>query len=429
MGFAYPYGIIESQLSTEALTNKLIQFHSLRVVMPSGLVIDTPNNADLPTRSIAARFDADSDPFIVYLGVALWQEGRANTIDPTSGDSDSRRLWTVRTLERPDENAGDNAQRVPVRRLNARLLLEDDDKTDLEYIPLFRVMHATRQDSDVPVEDASFVPPCLLMRGSRNLRAKVDGLVNQVESERGELARQMQRSGFAVDTIRGGEQIDQILRLRTLNLHAATLRHVVDSPGTTPAEMYLSLRQLHAELAALAPQRDPFDLPAYDHDSPSLAFAELLISIPPLLSRTKSGMTWVVDLKPEGSLLVAPLTEEQVTAPIEYFLAIRTPRDPRELRDLVQDGIRFRLASRKKLLSPLVVREVKLQEERAPQGLPAPNDVTYFRLMRTEGPSSVTAWSGIVADKTVALKWQGIPIGDLKEVKLYMIVADGRKSS
>ena len=40
--WAYPYGLIESVLSTDVLENMIIQFERLRVVMPSGLEVDVP---------------------------------------------------------------------------------------------------------------------------------------------------------------------------------------------------------------------------------------------------------------------------------------------------------------------------------------------------------------------------------------------------
>ena len=37
LAYAYPYGVVESKLSSDALENMLLQFDSLRAVMPSGL--------------------------------------------------------------------------------------------------------------------------------------------------------------------------------------------------------------------------------------------------------------------------------------------------------------------------------------------------------------------------------------------------------
>jgi predicted component of type VI protein secretion system len=52
----YPYGLVESKLSPDALSNMLVQFDRLRVVMPSGAVIDVPETTDLPPLDIKAAF-------------------------------------------------------------------------------------------------------------------------------------------------------------------------------------------------------------------------------------------------------------------------------------------------------------------------------------------------------------------------------------
>ena len=39
LAWAYPYGLIEYRLSSDALENMLVQFDHLEVVLPSGLVV------------------------------------------------------------------------------------------------------------------------------------------------------------------------------------------------------------------------------------------------------------------------------------------------------------------------------------------------------------------------------------------------------
>ena len=40
----------------------------------------------------------------------------------------------------------------------------------------------------------------------------------------------------------------------------------------SPFQAYLMLRQVQGELAALAPDRDPFEAPKFDHDAPGPVF-------------------------------------------------------------------------------------------------------------------------------------------------------------
>src|SRR5436190_17849855 len=69
LGTIHSYGVVDMKLSADALENMLIRFDRLRVVMPSGLEVAFPENADLPSLDIKAAFEASSNPFRVSLAV------------------------------------------------------------------------------------------------------------------------------------------------------------------------------------------------------------------------------------------------------------------------------------------------------------------------------------------------------------------------
>ena len=122
--WSYPYGLIDAQLSGDDLRAFRVQFTRLRAVMQSGLEINFPENADLPTVDIKQAFAASTGGFTVYLGVPLWFDSRANTLDGQGGDSRAKLIYRVREVECADENTGENPKPLLVRRLNARILLE-----------------------------------------------------------------------------------------------------------------------------------------------------------------------------------------------------------------------------------------------------------------------------------------------------------------
>ena len=96
--------------------------------MPSGLEVNYPENAELPSLDIAQAFAKGSGTFNVLLGVPLWQGSRANTV-PLSQDSDTRvkLLYRVGEVECYDENTGENPKPVQVRKINSRLMFEHED--------------------------------------------------------------------------------------------------------------------------------------------------------------------------------------------------------------------------------------------------------------------------------------------------------------
>jgi predicted component of type VI protein secretion system len=101
---------------------------------------------------------------------------------------------------------------------------------------------------------------------------------------------QIARGGFSIETLRG-VQFEQLLRLRTLSRFSARLPALLAAPGVPPFQWYLELRELHGELAALHPEKDEFDVPAYEHENVYPAFDELNQKIRGLLRGVVTGGT------------------------------------------------------------------------------------------------------------------------------------------
>jgi type VI secretion system protein ImpJ len=417
LGWPYPYGVIEARMSPDALENRLIRFDRLRALMPSGVELDVPGNADLPPLDISRVFEASTQPFVIYLGLPVWYPGRANTLQ--SGEEAGngvKRIFRVAEVEVRDENTGENPQPVQVRRFNARLMLEDEDHTDVERLPLMRISSAGDQEARIPRQDSNFVPPSLVLSGSPVLRDLVRDLANQVDAKRKELVVQIARSGFSVETLRG-VQFEQMLRLRTLSRFAARLPHLVELPTITPLALYLELRELLAELTSLHPDRDQFDVADYDHENLFMAFSELSQKIRPLLVGTVSARYLQLPLKRDGRLMTAALLDEHIKGPNEYFIGIKTKQDPIEMAKLVVDADRFKLMAGSK--ARMRVFGVRLAEERHPPlELPSQTGLYYFRLMRSENPQM---WDMIVAEKSMAVTWSEIETSDFN-ITLYMTV-------
>jgi type VI secretion system ImpJ/VasE family protein len=426
LGYIFPYGVAEMKLSADALESRLIRFDRLRVVMPSGIEVSFPDNAELPSLDINQAFEANSAPFTVSLAVPLWYAARANTVDPAAGNTGSagggdwrvKRIYKAAEIQRTDENTGENQQPLMIRKINARLILDDDDHTDLETVPLLKVAHATGQDVGIPKQDPAYIPPCLIINGSSTLREKVRDLSNQVQASRSTLVQQIIAGGFNVEAMRG-VQFEQAMRLRTLNRYAARLGSLINVlPQLRPFDCYLELRELLGELAASHPDRDKeFEVPEYDHDNLAASFEDLITHIRELLGGTVRESYLKLDFIQEGAVLVLkdPLQAEHFEKPLDYFLGVKTREDHAALAKLVEDGDKFKLMA--KSVIAVRVPGIKLLEERHPPlTLPAKSDLFYFRLMRSE---SQRMWDRIRDEKTMAIRWPDMQGTDY-QMSLYM---------
>ena len=422
LAFSYPYGLLDLKVSSDGLENNLVRLDRLHVVMPSGIEVDVPGNAEVPALDIKRTFANNPGGFTVSLAIPLYQEGRANTIDAI-GNADVRvkRLFRISETAAADENTGENSQPLLVRKLNARLVVDGDDTTDMEVIPLMRII-ASAEESTIPRPDARFIPPCLTIAGSPTLKNLLRDLANAVEASRKELVNQLTRGGYSVENIKPPQML-MIMRLSTLNRFAGRLPSLfagtAGAGAIPPFEAYMQLRELQGELAALAPDRDPFEAPKYDHDMPGVVFTELDRRIRPLLrAETRGRFLQVPFTKDTAGVLSAVVTEEQFAQANGFYLAIKTKMDATVLGRLVEDQDKFKLMP--KTMIKLNIFGAKLVEERhQPLELPSSNDLHYFRV---DVGQSQKMWERIIQEKQLALRWSDLEPVEYTEISLYMTI-------
>ena len=416
----YPYGVIEAQISHDELRNMLVRFDRLRAIMPSGVLVDVPGNAGPPPFDISKAFEAGDGPLSVSLGVPYWYAQRANAIESNDGaDSRAKRIYRISECEAADENTGENPQPIRIRHVNARFLLNDDDQTDLEVLPLMRVLHGTGEQVGLPLIDPDFIPPCFVIHGSGALTKMARDIANAVDASRRVAVDRMIQSGFNMETMRGA-QFGQLLRLQTLSRYGARLTHLVESDATTPFQLCLEWRGLLGELSALQPRPEMLDVPSYDHDEPSNVFVDLAERIRRELVPVEPPSILKVDFVREASVFIARLTDEQVTRPIAYFLGIRSKQDPGGLAELVQDADKFKLMPES--MTGRAVHGVALIEERHPPlQLPAEVGLSYFRLARDDSPRT---WERVQQDRALTAQWPNSEVAEEK-LTLYMTVEPG----
>ena len=419
LAWNYPYGVVRARLSPDALENMLVRFDQLQVVMPGGLEVNVPENADLPALNIEEAFAGSGGGLTIYLGVPLWYEGRANVIEE-EGEEQWRvkRLYRLEETQRPDENTGQNAQPVVMRRVNARLLLESDDQSDMEVIPLLRVRHGTGEDVGLPREDPGFAPPCLVLRGSRRLHGVARDLADQVDASRKELVNKMSPETLTREEVRG-TQLRLLLRLRTLHRYAARLTSLMEAPAVTPFELYVELKALLGELASLTPGAGDQVAEPYDHDNPLVSLQDLSNKIRALLKGAVGEKFLSVPFRREEEFWVADLEQRHLTEPNAYYLGVRSKEDPATVIQLVQDASKFKLMP--KSLGDRAVFGFKLVEEHyTPLELPSPPGLTYFRV---DQPRERELWEIVEEDMALAVRWPGMASSDF-DVTLYMTLTE-----
>jgi len=417
LGMPHAYGLWEAAISQDELANHRLRFEKLKVMMPSGLVVSAFENADLADLDLKPLFATGETSFVISLAVPLWQAKRANAFEIGAHvDPRVKLMFAPREVTLFDENTGENPKPVFIRRLNARLITEQEDRSDIEVIPLIRILRVAGENLGTPRVDFEFVPPSLFLESSPLLHKKVRDLVNQIEASSKELGIILTRGGFSLETIRG-VQFEQLLRFRTLRRAVARLGAMLDAGRVPPFTWHMELRGLYAELTGLHPEIADCEAARYDHDDLARTFNDLDVRIRGLLKSAAGASFLRLDFTAEETFLSALLTDEHLSRPIDYYLAIRSKLDSREIIRLVEDPDQFKLMPRS--LANRAVRGMVLKEERvAPMQLPAQAGLTYFRCIR---PESARIWQQVQLERSVIIRWPNMAASDL-EIALYMTV-------
>src|SRR5207237_9497544 len=90
--WAYPYGVIEARLNTDELENMRLRFDRLRAIMASGIEVNYPAEAELPSIDMKQAFATAGGALNVSLGVPLWFDSRATEVPARPGVESSAQV-------------------------------------------------------------------------------------------------------------------------------------------------------------------------------------------------------------------------------------------------------------------------------------------------------------------------------------------------
>ena len=327
-----------------------------------------------------------------------------------------KRTYRVGEMDWPGENTGENPQPLRIRRINARLLIEGDDDTDMDLLPLMRIVHGSAEQAEKPTPDPAYAPPCMILRASAGLLCEVRDMANLLDVTRKEQAEQLIRAAFQEEILHGGDLVS-LLHAQVLCRYSAVLPHLLEAPSVMPFQVYLLLRQLLAELSALNPGKDVFEVAGYDHDNPLPCFREILRRIRVLVRPGKDRFVKVPFAVADEGTFAAQLSPDHFTVPIDYFLGIRSRKASTDVVALAHDKDRFRLLPKSK--QRLAIFGVPLEVEYAPPPvLPLERGLQYFRIKPDERRN---LWADMKSEGAMVVVGPPADTSDF-QITLYMIM-------
>jgi type VI secretion system protein ImpJ len=411
LGGSHPHGVIAMELAEDDLENFQVRFRKLHVLLPSGTLLRFPEEADLPVLHIKEAFTSGKETLLVHLALPLWFEERPNVADDASGAAAVR--YTLARRETNDENTGQHPQVLELRRLNARLMLDGPDlrRHDFELLPVLRITRTERQNlPDIPRADASFIPGSLTLAGMPGVRELVRDLGSRITAVRREFSALLVDNPPFGESF-GPESLRYLFRLRILSRFEATIPAIVEAGSIPPFDLYLHLRELLGEFAALEPEQEDFATAAYDHTNAYPAFSELVTRIRKYLTGPKQRYR-SVDFVKEDRRFLAPVSAELFHEAASFFLAVRSGWAASDLVTLVEDSSQFQLLPGEVARDKVAVRGIKMKEVRSlPFGLPRDPGLYYFRILAED---SRELWERLTNDDTACIQFSGAAGSDFK---------------
>ncbi|MDR1948225.1 MAG: type VI secretion system baseplate subunit TssK, partial [Spirochaetaceae bacterium] len=256
----YTYGLLNLEVDLEALERARAVVKRFSAVMADGLELSMPGNCILKPLDLSAALKKAPGGLTVYAAAPYWSEFEANLADEDAPQEKKRYLAQKKRVR--DENSGDNEITLITRRINARLVTDQDDTKDMQLLPLFRLNVISRTVSQPLLRvDEKYIPPFMMLTAD-------DPLFNMAAALTPDIRRCRDKLQNALTSPTAGEALDgeafsreealddtrSLLLLRTLNYYEIRLSSLLVDGFISPFTLYLELASFLAELMGLNPK-------------------------------------------------------------------------------------------------------------------------------------------------------------------------------
>lgn len=314
-----PWGFQRLDVDREALADGSVALNEASGVFPDGLAFDLPDSdpAPRPLSLEDAPAPAEGEGWTVHLAVPEHREGGRNV--SSDGDQGDARFRSEVILRR-DENTGRSEKPIQVARKNLRLSVGDGGGSSL---PVARVVRSAAGEYQL---DPAFVPPLVDFAASERLKALARRLVEVMAARSSELSESRRQRGADLADF-GVSDVASFWLLYTLNTHLPVLRHLYETRGGHPSELYDAMLRLAGSLTTFSSEIVPSDLPTYDHQALGECFSNLEETIHTLLATVIPQRHVSLPLREiQRSIHATALDQDRYLSATAAYLAVRSDK-------------------------------------------------------------------------------------------------------
>ncbi|MDR1031272.1 MAG: type VI secretion system baseplate subunit TssK [Treponema sp.] len=419
----FAYGLLNFEFDQDSLERGMVAVKRFSAVMGDGLELSMPGNCILKALDLSNALKKNPLSLTVYVAAPHWSAFEANLAD--EGAAQEKKLYLTQKKQVRDENSGDNEITLITRRINARLVTDQDDTKDMQLLPVLKLTVLTQEISKPMLKvDEKYIPPFMMLTSSDPLFTMAADLISDIRRCRDKLEN-------TLTTPRGGDEIfsrtdvlddaRSLLMLRTLNFYSIRFTSLLVDGFITPFTLYLELASFLAELTGLNPQNGIRDIKRFDHDDSLPVFVALLKDIRSFI-RSEGGAGYIklnfVSMERADQFFVAIKTED-IAEVHEIYLAVRTSAETEVVVSALEQGDTFKLINPK--AKSQRIRGMKLSWMRyPPRFLPVLDGTLWFRLDLAE---SSRVWRDMCEEKGMVIDYVRERLPDL-ELSLFITVVE-----
>ncbi|MBI0278596.1 type VI secretion system baseplate subunit TssK (plasmid) [Hafnia alvei] len=421
----FNHGLIDVSINCMALSDYVVSVEQIRFIMPSGTLLSLPGNCRIEIRNFRDMWKQRDQPLTIWLALRRFdpQHSNATTLKKEHDCVGTR--WVNTGEDRVMKDIYDHAPDAAVARIcyNIRLLsdTEKDEAVDCECLPLARLRH----ENDRVILDPAFSPPAVTLFGSTNLEKLIDAIYFDL-SARARKLEEYKRSEHLVNDSDRGDQIIQLLAMRSLNRVLPLLKNWSLARKIHPWQVYNLLCQLIGELSSFNDSctfegqwHDGEDsLQAYDHNRLLGCFDSARKTLVTLLNGLVLEDNTYITLENDlHGIFTGSFDQAKSQHAETILLLLRSPGMPMENRQLKNVG-GMKLASRK-IIEALIQHALPgipmSLSRQPPRGVPNRADSHYFIVERDS-----ELWEKATKNNAISFYWPDMP--DDLQVQLIFVV-------
>jgi type VI secretion system protein ImpJ len=388
-----PWGFHQLVVDREALAGGAVALTRAGGIFPDGLLFDMPEADPLPApRPLEALWPPDQPSLLVYLAIPEYRFGGVN-IAGAQEERDAR--YRSEVMMRRDENTGLAERPVLVGQKNFRLLVEGESSNGLSTMPVARVVRAPSGEVTL---DARFVPPVIDIRASELLLSVTRRLVEILSAKSTQLAGKRRQRNQSLAEF-GIADVASFWLLYTVNTHLPVIRHLMETRGGHPAELFGAMLELAGALTTFSSDLHPRDLPVYDHADLSRCVGDLDEKVRRLLETVVPANYVSVPLKLTApAVYVGAIDQDRYLRATDWYLAVNAEMRQDELARRIPQLVKVSSSDRVGQLIKQALPGLALTHMATPpSAVPVKLGYQYFRLARAGAD-----WDGVTRGRNLA---------------------------